>query len=320
MDENTKKAIRERFNALPESIKNYIMSSSYQDTLTEIGGENQLNIEQIETLETETTLVLLGIVSLEEYENIIKNGLNTSEKVTENILEKINNSIIEKLTNNDQKLDDRFSKLPEKTQNAIKASGYETSLYEISKKYNLTVAQMNIFGEAVMNIMSGIISSEEFPNAIKYLNLPSEKVVEITNDTNEKIFKNIREKLIQNTQIEEKTKESFSDQSLENKKMMESREELLKIIENPEIITKKSPPIVLDAKNEITSGEKIELTAPIEAPVKIKGEEAPSILSKKLSESFQIPMVQTDHSLSNLSPNKTPSATPRVDPYREPTE
>ncbi len=164
---------------------------------------------------------------------------------------------------------------------------------------------MDILGKSVTNVLSGIISSEEFPNSLKYLNLPVEKITEIIKDTNEKIFKRIRESLVGNTKIEET-------------KGLESREELLRSIENPKPITKKAAPVILDAKNELVSGEKVEITTPLVTPVKTESNVG-SILSQKLSQSFKIQTVETDHSLQNIqsAPDKDKKIGKSVDPYRE---
>ncbi len=328
--EELQQKIAEYYSKLPVEAQEVFSSMQWLETLRVISIKYELNDKQIETLSTETTLLLLGILSSAEYKDIIENELNISKDSLDKILEEINDSILKEILpkleetfyqNNqedekgspvEQKLDDRFSKLPEETQNAIKLSGYEASLYEISKKYNLTVSQMDILGKSVTNVLSGTVSSEEFPNSIKYLNLPTEKFTTIINDINEKIFIKIRETLIGNTEKQKVFKE------IEQPIKIESREELLKSIENPELIVKKTAPVILDAKNEIASGEKLEIEAPAEMPVKIK-EEVPSILSKKLSESFQIPMVQTDHSLKNIQPSSQNNTVlkAKVDPYRE---
>jgi len=46
MDENTIKIIQEKFDALPESIREMIMSSHYEDTLITVGQKNNLNVKK----------------------------------------------------------------------------------------------------------------------------------------------------------------------------------------------------------------------------------------------------------------------------------
>ncbi|MBI3305905.1 hypothetical protein HYZ82_02075 [Candidatus Nomurabacteria bacterium] len=41
------------------------------------------------------------------------------------------------------------------------------------------------------------------------------------------------------------------------------------------------------------------------------------ILAQKLSASVQIPKIETEHTLDNLTPSSKPNAVPKIDPYRE---
>ncbi|MEJ0001702.1 MAG: hypothetical protein WDN09_00730 [bacterium] len=67
MDEQTQKKIKEKFDSLPEAIKETIMSSRYQDDLIEVGQKYQLSTEQLGLLERETTLVLMGLTPPDEF-------------------------------------------------------------------------------------------------------------------------------------------------------------------------------------------------------------------------------------------------------------
>ena len=61
-----------------------------------------------------------------------------------------------------------------------------------------------------------------------------------------------------------------------------------------------------------------ELPAPLANENKPKETTSPSILSQKLSGSFQIPTVETEHSLSSMTKNPEEEKTkPKIDPYRE---
>lgn len=93
MNENTRKRIKERFDALPESIQEIILSSHYQDTLIEIGKQYQLNVEQLGILERETTLVMMGLTPTKDFEADLIRELNIDEtkgtQITKDINEKI---------------------------------------------------------------------------------------------------------------------------------------------------------------------------------------------------------------------------------------
>jgi hypothetical protein len=93
MDEKTKKIIQERFNALPESIQEVILSSNYEETLIEIGKQYNLNVEQLGILERETTLVMMGLTPTKDFENELTRELGIDREkgfqITNDINEKI---------------------------------------------------------------------------------------------------------------------------------------------------------------------------------------------------------------------------------------
>ncbi len=93
MDENTTKMIKERFDLLPESIQELIISSNYQDTLIEIGKKYQLNVEQLGMLEQETTLVMMGLTPTKDFETELTNELNVDKMKGNQIVTEINEKI-----------------------------------------------------------------------------------------------------------------------------------------------------------------------------------------------------------------------------------
>ena len=327
--EELQQKIAEYYTKLPKEAQETFSSMQWLETLRIISIKYELSEQQIGVLSTETTLLLLGIISLAEYKDIIENELNTSKESLNKILIEINDSILKDIL---PKLEEAFDN--NNREPIEKESGYETTLYEISKKYNLTVSQMNVFGESVMNVVSGSSNSDKFIESLKNLQLPADKIKDIVNDTNEKIFRKIREKLMENTKEEGPEEQSLktpSEIAHADEKPIESREELLKSIENPQpinIVTNKKLQIdqkELPAGNSGELKEQIPEANPTNIPKDtILGDialgdkkETPSILMQKLSGSFQIPAVQTDHSLSNLSQDSMPNSIPKVDPYRE---
>ncbi len=93
MDENTTKMIKEKFDALPESIQELILSSNYQDTLIEIGKKYQLNVEQLGMLEQETTLVMMGLTPTQDFENELIRELKIEKIKGNQIVTEINEKI-----------------------------------------------------------------------------------------------------------------------------------------------------------------------------------------------------------------------------------
>ena len=295
--------IAEYYVKLPEEAQKVFSSMQWLETLKQMGEKYGLNDQQMETLGTETTLVLLGIIHSDEYEEILKNEIKVSEDSMTKLLAEINESILNTIRpqleetfikNNEeekQKLDERFNNLSKETKDAIEKSDYQTKIYDIGKKHNLTIYQMGVFGESVINVMLGVILPNKFEDSLKRLELPAEKTTEIVNDVNKQILRKIREELMKNINRSktEEPKAKSPDEILQN---LESREELL-------------------GKIEASQGEPLK-----NSPRVPLGD---SILTQKLSEVVQTPKTKTDYSLKNLQSSTNPSETTakKVDPYRE---
>jgi len=344
--------IAEHYAKLPSKAQDVFSSMQWLEILKGISTKYKLNDKQIETLGTETTLVLLGIIDLNDYEKILTQEINLPKYSMDEMLVSINDSILnnirpelmEAFKKNDEvpeegnendeevntKLDDRFSKLTEETKDAIEKSDYQTKIYEIGQKYNLTVYQIGILGEAVINVMLGITLPNKFEESLKNLELPGEKITEIVNDINEKVFKKIREELVKNigikkveeikqeppisplsggeemrTSLDKGRKEGFS----ENKIDLFAEKEL------PAGNIEQKPPV-----SPLSGGEK-KGTSLDKGRQEGLEKEVPSILSQKLSGVFKIPTVETEHTLANMTKNTGEEKTmPRIDPYRMPIE
>ena len=93
MDDNTTKIIKERFNSLPQSIQEVILSSDYENTLLEIGKEYNLNVEQLGILERETTLVMMGLTNPDKFESELRHELNIDPQKVNQITKEINEKI-----------------------------------------------------------------------------------------------------------------------------------------------------------------------------------------------------------------------------------
>jgi len=246
-------------------------------------------------------------------------------------------------------LQEKFDTLPENLRWAIMAANVNENITEIGRIFNLNVEQMGQLSLETHGVMYGYTHPDKFEESVKAsMQLPDDKTKEIVNAVNEKILKNIREQLMSLTETKsddvgspDASIEAFSDKETtkEDKKDTE-------ILGNagieimPEEITapRKEVPPVKDPG--ILSGAGIEITT--STPIINRGEnmekrnemlsdvENPDLINKvqssfsaqKLSNSYNIPPVKTDHSLPSMSKNNdsnsTNTATPnRIDPYRE---
>lgn len=210
-----KQKITEYFGKLPKEAQEVFSSMVWLEKLTEINNKYHLNNEQIETLATETTLVLLGVISVGEFQLILEQELKldseTLEKIkvdiNENILKTIKVELNEAFISNalslaeekyggNKKLEDRFNSLPKEIQAIINESNYQITLYNIAKMYGLEVEQIGTLEEITTKVMLGIIHPDKLEQELSSkILIEKEFISSITKDVNEKILKPIIETL-----------------------------------------------------------------------------------------------------------------------------
>ena len=104
MNEKLRKIIKEQMTFLPKELQEAINSLDWAEIVKEIGKKYLLGEEEIDNLQTETMLVLLGLEEGEAYEKNIENEVGTSakeaEKITDEAEQKIFTPIYNKLTEN----------------------------------------------------------------------------------------------------------------------------------------------------------------------------------------------------------------------------
>jgi hypothetical protein len=97
MDDNTTKIIKERFDSLPESIQEVILSSNYEETLLEIGKQYNLRVDQLDILERETTLVMMGLTPTKNFETELIRELHLDNLRGSQIVKDINEKVFLKI-------------------------------------------------------------------------------------------------------------------------------------------------------------------------------------------------------------------------------
>ena len=329
------------YSKLPPKAQEVFASMNWLETLKTISQKYGLNESQIETLGTETTLVLLGIIHLVEYEESLTNELGLSIDATDKMLMEIEDSIIKTIrpqlvqafednskpeqeqTSSEvvQKLDKRMEDLPVEIKQVVQKSEYQTELYNIAKGYNLTVTQMGFLETAVNDLIVGSIHPEEFQGFLgKNLTIPKEKIENLVSEINERIFLKIRKLLKQaSTTTEDKTPAKEGEWS------QQAHKEDAKVFHSAgiEIVPER---LEIAAPASKTSENREDMIKNIEKPELIKMETVETkkvhpILLEKLSGSFQIGAVKTEHTLENITKtenaDKKSKSNPKIDPYLE---
>lgn len=201
------------YSRLPADAQAVFSSMKWMDTLKSISVRYGLRDDQIETLGLETTLLLLGIIHIQEYEGVLKNELRIPETSAMKMLDEIDTEIlrsiraslgtaydnhvktlVEEKYGSVGKLDERFAKLPKSVQSAISESNYQESLYGIANKNKLSIEQMGVLEEITVKVLLGVIHPDQYESELtSKIELEKDKVTEIVMDVNEKILKTIRE-------------------------------------------------------------------------------------------------------------------------------
>ena len=195
------------------------------------------------------------------------------------------------------KIEKARAELSEESRNAIDAIDWKNVILRMRAEKGYSFTQLEDLEIETELLLCGLLNPEDYPKELeKRMGIPKPKIDELVNEMNEKVFKRIREELVKNIErkkiSEEKESGTSPDKGLSlgqgpnsrEEFNLESREEMLKHIENPE--------------------------------------KTPSILEQKLSGSFSFPKVETDHSLENITQNNntgngTTKNLPKTDPYRE---
>ncbi len=311
MDPETEKIIEEQMKKLPEAIRNLFLDEKLKEKIAGIGKRNGLTMEQLKLLETETYLVMIGLVHTEEYKDALKEQLGVEDEKLSNIVSDINKEILdevkeiladvyeaedelEELPSNEdieETLDQRFDKLPEEVKKAVVESGYHDKLYAIGEKNNLNVIQMGKLEETATNVVIGNIHPDKFEEKLKEkLGTSGELTKNIAGEINTRILAPIREKM-------EVAYEKTKAPSYEIKPEIKAPSQIgIKII-RPEINAM-----------ELKAGNKAEAPSVSQTP------KTNPIMMQKLSGSFQAPTVKTDYSMKPASDTTKKNM---ADPYRE---
>ncbi len=359
------------YSKLSPEMQASFSSMQWMESLREISRIYKLTENQIVTLGTETTLVLLGIISTEEYEATLKDEIKIDDAGMKSMLAEIESKILgvnrsrlreafeknvdelgQEKYGGVQKLDERFLKLPQEVQQAIRESNYQPVLYKIAEKHTLSINHMAALEEATTKVMLGMIHPDKYEQELQStIGIPKEEIREIVSEVDEGVLKNIKEILKSHwgkqeiaTTADDVPIPPYKTSSLETF----SKESDAKIYEASGVeIVKDSKPIlskpeeksVTESESGVlnSSGINIVRDIPI-APSEhilanketekklLEGLEHPadvatSIIGDKLSGATKSKDTVTDYSLPKLGKDvAVPLPTKPHDPYHEPIE
>jgi hypothetical protein len=207
--------IAEYYSKLPAGAQALFASMKWMDTLQAICKKYTLSNDQIQTLGTETSLVLLGIIPIGQYiENLMKEIVLPVDSLTkmlgeieDTVLKEVRPELEQAYKANIQSIeaenkkaevtsDPKFASLPAELQSAIAQSDYQKKLYEIATSYKLQVEKMGKLEDLTVLFIKGETSSSQYENSLALeLDLEASQARELATKVNTSILQNIRDNM-----------------------------------------------------------------------------------------------------------------------------
>lgn len=168
--------------------------------------KEKYNEEQLEDLETETELLLCGLLSTEDYPRELETRMKITKEETTSLINELDKQIFKKIqadlerrldtkekeTNKPFVPDPSFINMPKEVQEAINKSDYKATLYRIASKYKLNVIQMGDLEEITIKVMQNILHPNEYERALaSKITIPKEELESLISEVNDNILKKI---------------------------------------------------------------------------------------------------------------------------------
>jgi hypothetical protein len=119
MDPEIEEIIKKQMEKLPAEVKKFFINSELSNRITNIGKKNGLTPVQIEILQTETNLVMLGLAHPSDYQEELENRLNANDFKIDSIMNDVNREILGGIREKLKELYEREEKTPEVEPNSL---------------------------------------------------------------------------------------------------------------------------------------------------------------------------------------------------------
>lgn len=198
---------------LPQKSRNAIDAVSWKLIILEINKD--FNEEQIETLTTETELLLCRLVKTDDFPKELETRMKISRKDVSLLLAEMDKLIFKKMQEELEKRltqkdiveitykskpltnDPNLVNTPKDVQTAVSLSNWKEKLYVISKKYGLSVEKMGELEDITVKTLKGDILASKYENEVKNrIVVPEGKEKEMVAEINEEIFRVIKGTLV----------------------------------------------------------------------------------------------------------------------------
>lgn len=356
--EELQKNIALYYSKLPPKVQEFFTKMEWLANLEKICEKYGLDDNQKEVMGTEMTLLLLGIIHPVEFEENTTKELDLKTQVLEKFQEEIYNLILKNVqqdvlsafnankkaeimrvetpavvetpqtvemnsSNTPDSAERPFENLPQKTEDIVKDSNYQTILYKIAQTHKLSVSQMDVLEIVTKDLITGAVRPVDFkPSLMKKLNLPETEATVLVDEITEKIFKKIREKMMDPDDLK-----VLKSHGIDIIPTTTDKEQMKPLVVNGVVGEKRISQVELPAVHQapMMQVEKIEINAPKPA--------VHPLLLQKLSRTVQATTVKSQYGVNNVPvktgevspatppPGTKPSTYPKNnDPYRAPIE
>ena len=196
--------------------------------------------------------------------------------------------------------------LPLETINAINAVDWRAAILGLRTKKGYNFEQLGDLELETELLLCGLLSPKDYPRELENrMGISRANANELMNEMNNLVFKKIREELIKNTERKKifaskkaaEAEENRTNTNVLNQAGIEIEKEI-----PPEVASENIPVNINreDILKKIENPELIPIPVPIKAKTEVKKEANP-LMAQKLSSSFQVGVIKTEHSLENIT-------------------
>lgn len=127
MDDDITKKVQERYTELPADIRQAVESADLDAHIQTIGNKHRLHLDQMEALQDETLLVMLGFNDPSSFVNKLVAGLGLSQTQAEGVATDINNEVFAPIRESLKKFHAQPASVPANTAQPVKQPMPQTS-------------------------------------------------------------------------------------------------------------------------------------------------------------------------------------------------
>jgi hypothetical protein len=314
--------IKQAREILPQKSREAIDVSNWK-TIISLELSGKYSEIQIQDLETETELLLCGLVSPKDYPNELESRMRLSKDAVKILIGEMDKLVFKKIQkelerkmdkenkvpypNKESAIDPRFANLPKEIQRAIIESNYQVVLYSIAGKYKLSVEQMGILEEITIKVILGKIHPEKYVDELaSRITIKKEDISNLVKDINENILKTIRESFKNHFDNSEVTEDNIVPPP--------PYKNLINKVENDDIPPPPYKNLINNEKSEVVNeknAEKIEDIPKNIIEEKLKGVVVNEHTTSDYSDT------KTSNTILDINKDNLTPTTKSPDPYRE---